>query len=185
MRRAGTLDPQSDFQFAYSKVPSSEIARCKPLDRTAISEELRRLWDALSDDQRKVYDQKADELRGEMARERLIAARTARDRAVEAALELGAKDRDARLIAARQTKQLFLFLGVLAGRRLLTGKPMLGTSERLIYRSIQRVLARDVTLSPMLVTQRILEIASQDLSQPGSPLGIRLATELVPLRMRV
>ena len=42
-----------------------------------------------------------------MARERLIAARTARDRAVEAALELGAKDRDARLIAARQTKQLF------------------------------------------------------------------------------
>ena len=101
------LDPQSDFQFAYSKVPSSEIARCKPLDRTAISEELRRLWDALSDDQRKVYDQKADELRGEMARERLIAARTARDRAVEAALELGAKDRDARLIAARQTKQLF------------------------------------------------------------------------------
>ena len=88
-------------------MPSSEIARCKPLDRTAISEELRRLWDALSDDQRKVYDQKADELRGEMARERLIAARTARDRAVEAALELGAKDRDARLIAARQTKQLF------------------------------------------------------------------------------
>ena len=57
-----------------------------PLDRTAISEELRRLWDALSDDQRKVYDQKADQLRGEMARERLIAARTARDRAVEAAL---------------------------------------------------------------------------------------------------
>jgi hypothetical protein len=47
------LDPQSDFQFAYSKVPSSEIARCKPLDRTAISEELRRLWDALSDDQRR------------------------------------------------------------------------------------------------------------------------------------
>ena len=107
MPRAGTLDPQSDFQFAYSKVPSSEIARCKPLDRTAISEELRRLWDALSDDQRKVYDQKADQLKGEMARERLIAARTARDRAVEAALELGAKDRDARLIAARQTKQLF------------------------------------------------------------------------------
>ena len=107
MLRAGTLDPQSDFQFAYSKVPSSEIARCKPLDRTAISEELRRLWDALSDDQRKIYDQKADQLKGEMARERLIAARTARDRAVEAALELGAKDRDARLIAARQTKQLF------------------------------------------------------------------------------
>ena len=102
-----TLDPQSDFQFAYSKVPSSEISRCKPLDRTAISEELRRLWDALSDEERKVYDQKADVLKGEMARERLIAARTARDRAVEAALELGAKDRDARLIAARQTKQLF------------------------------------------------------------------------------
>ena len=90
-----TLDPQSDFQFAYSKVPSSELSRCKPLDRTAISEELRRLWDALSDEERKVYDQKADLLKGEMARERLIAARNARDKAVEAALELGAKDRDA------------------------------------------------------------------------------------------
>ena len=99
--------PRATSSSPTRKCLQSEIARCKPLDRTAISEELRRLWDALSDDQRKVYDQKADELRGEMARERLIAARTARDRAVEAALELGAKDRDARLIAARQTKQLF------------------------------------------------------------------------------
>ena len=42
-----------------------------------------------------------------MARERLVAARTARDRAVEAATTLGCKDRDARLAAARAAKQLF------------------------------------------------------------------------------
>ena len=100
-----TLDPQSDFQFAYSRVPAAEISRCKPLDRGAISLELRRAWDALPD--HKIYEAKAEVLREEMARERLIAARTARDRAVEAATTLGCKDREARLAAARAAKQLF------------------------------------------------------------------------------
>ncbi len=62
-----TLDSQNDFQFVYGKVPSSEIARCKQLNRTAINREIEKLWKALADDERSAYAKKAEGLNSEAA----------------------------------------------------------------------------------------------------------------------
>ncbi|KAH8058347.1 hypothetical protein JL722_6209 [Aureococcus anophagefferens] len=97
----------SQFQFAYSKCPAEELRKCKPLNRGAITAELHRRWEALEASERDGYATKAVEEKARLDEERKRAAKTVRDRAVEAAEQLGASRRDARLAAARAARSLF------------------------------------------------------------------------------
>ncbi|KAH8097859.1 hypothetical protein JL720_777 [Aureococcus anophagefferens] len=89
------------------KCPAEELRKCKPLNRGAITAELHRRWEALEASERDGYATKAVEEKARLDEERKRAAKTVRDRAVEAAEQLGASRRDARLAAARAARSLF------------------------------------------------------------------------------